>query len=231
MNVCTEPVSAPALCELVRTLDDVIATTPPARQPAAVALALAPYLGRDDLLRDADRRGIARPLPHERRPRAPGRLLDRRPRVAAGPAHADPLASQLVRRRRARGPRAGAVVPSSPPAASSRWTSTLLEQGHVTWLLAGRAGHPRRRQRRRRDDDLDSRLRPRLRRGRLQHPRRLRRAHGGRVTDRPTRCSPPTTSAPPWPRPLSVANSSRPSSLAVAANATPRRSRTTVDAD
>jgi len=57
MNVCTESKGAAVLCDLVRTLDHVVATTPKARQPAAVAVALAPYLGRADLLRDADRRG------------------------------------------------------------------------------------------------------------------------------------------------------------------------------
>lgn len=57
MNVCIESKGAPVLCELVRTLDQVVATTTPARQPAAVAVALAPYLGREDLLRDVDRRG------------------------------------------------------------------------------------------------------------------------------------------------------------------------------
>ena len=58
MNVCTEPVGAAALCELVHTLDEVVGTTPAAHKPAAVALALAPYLGREDLLRDSDRRGF-----------------------------------------------------------------------------------------------------------------------------------------------------------------------------
>jgi predicted metal-dependent enzyme (double-stranded beta helix superfamily) len=57
MNVCVEPVGAPGLCELVRTLHDVVEATPPPHRPAALAVALAPFLGRADLLRDADRRG------------------------------------------------------------------------------------------------------------------------------------------------------------------------------
>jgi 3-mercaptopropionate dioxygenase len=57
MNVCTESVSTPALRDLVHTLDRLVHTTPPARQPAAVAEALAPHLGRGDLLGDADRLG------------------------------------------------------------------------------------------------------------------------------------------------------------------------------
>ena len=56
MDICTETTGAPVLCELVRTLDHVVTTSALEHQPSAVALALAPYLGRKDLLRAADRR-------------------------------------------------------------------------------------------------------------------------------------------------------------------------------
>ena len=137
MNVCTEPVGAAALCELVTTLDDVVATTSPARQPAAVALALAPYLGREDLLRDADRRGS--------RHHYQTNVVHVHPRGAYSvvalvwqPGQRTPIHSH--RSWCVVGVHEGRELERSFRVAAAGLVPVdehLLEQGHVTWLLSG----------------------------------------------------------------------------------------------
>lgn len=137
MNICTELASTPLLCELVRTLDHVVATTQPHSQPAAVALALAPYLGRDDLLRDNDRRGSP-------------------DRYRTNVVHVDPRGAYsivaLVWQRGQRTPihshrswcvvgiHQGRELERSFRAGADGLVKVdehVLEQGHVTWLLQG----------------------------------------------------------------------------------------------
>ena len=137
MNICTEPVGAPALCELVHTLDDVVETTPLARQPAAVAVALAPYLGREDLLREADRRASR---DHYRT-----NVMHVHPRGAYSvvalvwqPGQRTPIHSH--RSWCVVGVHEGRELERSFRVAAGGLVQVdehVLEQGHVTWLLQG----------------------------------------------------------------------------------------------
>jgi predicted metal-dependent enzyme (double-stranded beta helix superfamily) len=137
MNVCTEPVSAPAVCELVRALDHVVATTRPARRPAAVAVALAPYLGRGDQLRDVDRRGSP---DHYRT-----NVIHVHPRGAYSivalvwqPGQRTPIHSH--RSWCVVGVHEGREMERSFRVAAGSLVEVdehVLEQGHVTWLLEG----------------------------------------------------------------------------------------------
>jgi predicted metal-dependent enzyme (double-stranded beta helix superfamily) len=137
MNVCTEPVGAAALCELVHTLDEVVGTTPAAHKPAAVALALAPYLGREDLLRDSDRRGFR---DHYRT-----NVMHVHPRGAYSivalvwqPGQRTPIHSH--RSWCVVGVHEGRELERSFRLAADGLVQAdqhVLAQGHVTWLLAG----------------------------------------------------------------------------------------------
>ena len=135
MNVCTEAVGAPTLCELIRTLDDVVDTTPPARQPATVALALAPYLGHQHLLRDADRRSSS--------DRYRTNVMHVHPRGAYSivalvwqPGQRTPIHSH--RSWCVVGVHEGRELERSFRVAAGGLVQVdehVLEQGHVTWLL------------------------------------------------------------------------------------------------
>ena len=127
----------PARCELVHTLDDVVGTMPLTRQPAAVALALAPYLGREDLLPDADRRGSH---DHYRT-----NVMHVHPRGAYSivalvwqPGQRTPIHSH--RSWCVVGVHEGGELERSFRVAAGGLVQVdehVLEQGHVTWLLQG----------------------------------------------------------------------------------------------
>ena len=137
MNICTEFVGAPLLCELVHTLDEVIETTPLARQPAAVAVALAPYLGREGLLREADRRASC---DHYRT-----NVMHVHPRGAYSvvalvwqPGQRTPIHSH--RSWCVVGVHEGRELERSFRVSAGGLVQVdehVLEQGHVTWLLQG----------------------------------------------------------------------------------------------